>query len=477
MKITISLLRLNLLAALIILGGCVSSQPKLTQEQILDQYSQVAELSSAVKNSKSQGAELFAPDSYNKASDSLERAMDAAHNNNQEKANEAATEGLGIIAKLDSDTQTSKQLLSEVVTARERAMSAGADSLHAESLTKMDNKLKKTTQLIEDGKVEDAKQLRPELIEGYTALELATLEKGTTVLAKAAIKDAKKQDAEKYAPKTLALAEEKMALSVNILQSDRTQTEKANTQAKEAIWLADKSSSIAETVKDYDRRDFTKEDIVLWYQLQLSTVNEPFGGQLPFNESNEDMVQTFKSTTTTVVAERDEARNKLKASEEKYGEQLASTEIELAAIQEKDRENKAKFDKVQAMFTEAEANVFLQRNDVLISAHGFLFPSGQSEIQTDNFPLMNKIIRAIKIFPDAHIEITGHTDSSGSDSINLSISQARAENVGKFLTAVGEISKERIKTSGFGESRPVASNGTAEGRAENRRVEIKIINK
>ena len=129
------------------------------------------------------------------------------------------------------------------------------------------------------------------------------------------------------------------------------------------------------------------------------------------------------------------------------------------------------------MFTEAEANVFLQRNDVLISAHGFHFPSGTSEIQTDNFPLMNKIIRAIKTFPDARIEITGHTDSSGSDSINLSISQARAENVGKFLTAVGEISKERIKTSGFGESRPVASNGTAEGRAENRRVEIKIINK
>ena len=89
---------------------------------------------------------------------------------------------------------------------------------------------------------------------------------------------------------------------------------------------------------------------------------------------------------------------------------------------------------------------------------------------------MNKIIRAIKIFPNSRIEITGHTDSTGSDNINQSISQARAEKVGKFLVEVGDLSKDRIKTSGFGESRPVASNETAEGRAENRRVEIKIIN-
>ncbi len=138
--------------------------------------------------------------------------------------------------------------------------------------------------------------------------------------------------------------------------------------------------------------------------------------------------------------------------------------------------DKEKFEKVQALFTANEANVYRQRQNVLISAHGFQFPTGQSEIQTDNFPLMNKIIRAINIFPESRIEITGHTDSSGSDNINRYISQARAENVGKFLIEVGEISKSRIKTIGYGESRPVATNKTAQGRAENRRVEIKIIN-
>ena len=459
------MVRLTLLAAIIILGGCATSQPKLTLEQILEQYPEVLELDSALKNSKSNGAALFAPESYNRVSDSLKSAMDTAYNNKQDEANKAAADGLKSIDKLDRDTQKSRQILSEVEDARQRAISAGVISLQVDKLTDMDEKLKKASALIEDDKIEDAKQLRPELIEGYTQLELSTLKLGTTELAKSAIADAKKHEAKKYAPKTLAQAEEKLALAVNILESDRTQTDKANTQAKNAKWLAEKSSSITETVKDFERRDYSSEDIVLWYQQQLSTVNQPIGGQLPFNLSNDHMVQTLRTSV-----------DQLKAAEVEYGEQLALTEMERSTMEQKERARKEKFEKVQAMFTAKEANVYRQRQNVLISAHGFQFPTGQSEIQTDNFPLMNKIIHAIYIFPDSRIEITGHTDSSGSDNINQSISQARAEKVGKFLIEVGELSKSRIKTFGYGESRPVATNKTAKGRAENRRVEINIIN-
>ncbi len=465
MKIITNLLKLNLLAAIIVLGGCASSQPKLTQEQVLELYPQVTQLDSAVKNSKSKGAELFAPESYARASDSLDSAMDAAHNNEQDNASKAAAEGLKTIDKLNSDTQKSREILSEVVDARQRAISAGVVSLQGDKLAEMDKKLKKASALIENGKIEDAKQLRPELIEGYTKLELATLKMGTAEKAKSAIADAKNHDAKKYAPKTLAEAEETLALAESILEADRTQTDKANVQAIKAQWLAEKSSSITETVKDFERRDYSTEDIVLWYQQQLNTINEPIGGPLPFNKANDDMVQSFKKTV-----------KQLKSAEVEYSEQLALTEIERTAILQKETARKEKFEEVQAMFTAKEANVYRQRQNVLISAHGFQFPSGKSEIQTDNFPLMNKIIRAIKIFPNSRIEITGHTDSTGSDNINQSVSQARAENVGKFLIEVGELSKSRIKTAGYGESRPVATNKTEKGRAENRRVEINIIN-
>jgi outer membrane protein OmpA-like peptidoglycan-associated protein len=291
------------------------------------------------------------------------------------------------------------------------------------------------------------------------------LKQGTADKAKSAIASAKQQGAEKYAPKTIAQAEEEMALAVTILDADRTQTAKADAQANKAKWLAEKSASITETVKDFDRRDYTMEDVVLWHQAQLSTVNEPIGGQLPFNESSDAVVLSLKASI-----------DKLKTAELNYSKQLATTEKERLALEAKDRAVKKQFETVQAMFTPEEAKVYLQRQNVLISAQGFQFPSGVSEIQTDNFPLMNKIIRAIKLFPDSRIEVSGHTDSTGADNVNKTLSQARAEKVSKFLTDVGEISANRITAVGYGESRPLATNKTAEGRAENRRVEIKIIN-
>ncbi len=465
MKITRGLFGLSLIAALITTGGCASSQPKLTQEQVLDQYPQVASLDSEVKNAREKGSKYLAPESFTTALKSLESAMNAAHNNKKDAAVEAAAEGLQVIGKMKKDTISSRQLLSEVLSTRERAMKAGVATLQSEKLAELDKDLKKTSALIEEGNIEKAKQRRPQLVEGYAQLELTSLKQGTADLAKSAIASAKQQGAEKYAPKTIAQAEEEMALAVTILDADRTQTDKADAQANKAKWIAEQSAAITETVKDFDRRDYTMEDVVLWHQTQLSSVNEPIGGQLPFNESSDAVVLSLKASI-----------DKLKNAEVNYSKQLAATEKERLASDAKDRAVKKQFETVQAMFTAEEANVYLQRKNVLISAHGFQFPSGVSEIQTGNFPLMNKIIRAIKIFPNARIEISGHTDSTGADNINKSLSQARAEKVGKFLSEVGEVSAKRITAVGYGESRPLATNKSAKGRAENRRVEIKIIN-
>jgi len=465
MKITRGILGLSFITAFVTLAGCASSQPKLTLDQVLDQYPQVASLNSEVKDARAKGSEYLAPESYATAFKSLENAMNAAYNNKGDDANEAAAEGLKVVDKMKKDTSSSRQLLNEVLQARERAMAAGVATLQSEKLADLDKDLKKTSALIEDGNIEKAKQRRPVLLEGYTQLELTALKQGTAEQAKSAIASAKQQGAEKYAPKTLAQAEEKMALAVSILDADRTQTDKAEAQAKDARWLAERSAAITETVKDFDRRGYTMEDVVLWHQAQLSTVNEPIGGQLPFNESSDAVVLSLRASI-----------EKLKDAEADYSKQLAATEQERLAMEAKDRAVKKQFETVQAMFTKEEANVYLQRQNVLISAHGFEFPSGVSEIQTANFPLMNKIIRAIELFPDARIEVSGHTDSTGADNVNKALSQARAEKVSKFLSEVGEIASNRITAIGYGESRPVASNKTAEGRAENRRVEIRIIN-
>ncbi len=89
---------------------------------------------------------------------------------------------------------------------------------------------------------------------------------------------------------------------------------------------------------------------MLWHQAQLSTVNEPIGGQLPFNESSDAVVLSLKASI-----------DKLKTAEVDYSKQLASTEKERLAMEAKDRAVKKQFETVQAMFTAEEANVYLQR--------------------------------------------------------------------------------------------------------------------
>ena len=81
------------------------------------------------------------------------------------------------------------------------------------------------------------------------------------------------------------------------------------------------------------------------------------------------------------------------------------------------------------------------------------------------------VATTLKAYPDAKIEIEGHTDSMGSETYNQALSERRANTVKTYLVSLG-IAAGRITTRGFGETQPVADNATAAGRAENRRVII-----
>jgi outer membrane protein OmpA-like peptidoglycan-associated protein len=253
-----------------------------------------------------------------------------------------------------------------------------------------------------------------------------------------------------------------MKLARSVLETDRTRTDKANAHAVRAKWLAERSIAITELVKDFERRDYSREDLVLWYQKQLSDINAPLGQELPFNEANRNVVLGMQQSIKELLRQRDDTA----AQRSQYEQELSMSAEQRAAV-----------DKVQSLFTAAEANVYQQRQNILISAHGFRFPPGGSEIGTENFALMNRIIQAVQTFPESHIEISGHTDSTGSATVNRTLSRARAANVAKFLSAVGGIPASRIIATGYGEERPVASNETPQGRASNRRVEVLIINR
>jgi outer membrane protein OmpA-like peptidoglycan-associated protein len=86
---------------------------------------------------------------------------------------------------------------------------------------------------------------------------------------------------------------------------------------------------------------------------------------------------------------------------------------------------------------------------------------------------LDKLAAVLKEYPDTDIEVQGHTDSRGADDYNMGLSEKRAAAVATYLKGKG-VPSSRIKTKGFGETAPVATNDTDEGRAQNRRVNFLI---
>jgi outer membrane protein OmpA-like peptidoglycan-associated protein len=104
-----------------------------------------------------------------------------------------------------------------------------------------------------------------------------------------------------------------------------------------------------------------------------------------------------------------------------------------------------------------------------------LFTTGSAELQSGASDRLNKLINFLNEYPERLVLIEGHTDSMGSSEYNQGLSQRRSESVKHFLTQQG-IATQRLSTSGMGEDQPIATNDSAAGRLQNRRVEIIIEN-
>ena len=118
----------------------------------------------------------------------------------------------------------------------------------------------------------------------------------------------------------------------------------------------------------------------------------------------------------------------------------------------------------------AYENVRVTRRAIRIDQEIF-FRTGRSRIQARSYRLLNTVAQVLTDFPGMTVEIQGHTDNRGSDQFNLRLSQQRADSVRQYLVGQG-IDAGRLTARGFGETRPVETNRTAEGRSINRRVEF-----
>ena len=136
-------------------------------------------------------------------------------------------------------------------------------------------------------------------------------------------------------------------------------------------------------------------------------------------------------------------------------------------------DNKEKKLRQQMAGTGVEVNRNPDGSVGLVMPGNITFDTNKSNIKPNFYSTLNKVAQTLTEDNKSGILVTGYTDNTGNDSINIPLSQARAQSVKTYLAGQG-ISSSRIDAQGMGSSNPIASNSTAAGKEQNRRVEISI---
>jgi outer membrane protein OmpA-like peptidoglycan-associated protein len=131
--------------------------------------------------------------------------------------------------------------------------------------------------------------------------------------------------------------------------------------------------------------------------------------------------------------------------------------------------------KLRAQLQGTGVSVTRNGNNIILNMPGNVtFQTNSADINAAFYPVLNSVGIVLKEFDKTIVDVAGHADSTGPDDKNMELSQRRAGSVSSYLAAQG-INAQRLVTTGYGETRPIASNDTVEGRQQNRRVEITLV--
>ncbi|MDH3642948.1 MAG: OmpA family protein [Gammaproteobacteria bacterium] len=120
-----------------------------------------------------------------------------------------------------------------------------------------------------------------------------------------------------------------------------------------------------------------------------------------------------------------------------------------------------------------QAGTCQQEIDDLLKSERVAFKTGRAELDESSYPML-AMVASIARACETNLEIAGHTDSVGHAAINQKLSQRRADAVRKYLVQSG-VNPGRLKANGYGETQPVADNGSESGRKANRRIEFRVL--
>ena len=347
--------------------------------------------------------------------------------------------GQAHLKKANETAAIAHTTLPRAIAARSLAVKARAPDLMKKDFDAVEHDFRAVTANLEDGDLKSSEGAQASLEQRFATVELAAIKKGAVGGAADKIEAAKKEDADKWAPRTLAETTKKLNDTVAFIDANRHDDAGIASRAQETTAAADHLLAVERQAKVTDKQD--AEALVL---------------------KSESANAQIAAAQATVAAKATELQNT-----QSTAAKLADENSDLARQQAFE----GKFTAAKARFTANEAEVLRDGNQLIVRLKGLGFASGKADLPTASYALMNKVAMVAKDFDAQTIDIQGNTDAAGSKTTNAKLSNDRAKAVFDYLAANG-LEGKKMTFEGQGDTQPISSNKTAEGRAENRRVDI-----
>jgi OOP family OmpA-OmpF porin len=422
------------------LGACASG-PRVEYSSGTDAHAKVAQLRERLSEDKTKQYDLIAPDTFARAGEKLRDAQDRLEKNkSSEDILASAGEAEGSLKEVDATAARYADRIGTVLDARRAAVRAKADATIPQKFASLDDKLKSLGRGMEKGKFDSDAAEITELERNYAELEIRSITGRELGQAFTWIEKAEKNGAEDKAKQNYDRAKVSYSSAIKRIDSSRRDP-----------------SGYGEAV-DRANRDAKKLDGVM--ATILST----------------------KASEAVASNLYDERMNLLQArSSLAEARQRADIEAESAAtlqkqVSEMDRKKEldARIAKVRGEFRPDEAEIFRDGDKIVLRLKGMKFSTARAELPGASLATLKKVKEMLGAAPVANVTVEGHTDSIGSEERNLKLSQERAETVRDYLVTSGAVESAQVQATGFGYSKPVATNKSKAGRAANRRVDVVI---
>ena len=430
--------------------------------------------------------DLISPRNFGRAADRLARAQKERREGGRiEEIQKKLRESNDALGEAEALQEIGEVLMRGALSARAAALAANAPEFAELEWAAAEKKAEDAGSKVEDGDQNDARSHAREAETLYRQAELQAVRNSVLGLTRRLRKGALEAGASDYAPRTLAeadtllrRADESIARNPSEPSSAADLSSRAAAEYEHATWMA----RLADSVR---RREVSAEELIRRHERELGTIAAPFGFETDFSRGSGPVtdqvvasihsLQEDRSRLEATLAGREEDIRLLRLSADSLEARLARLEEREAAISVQLRERQRReqtLREVQALFEPAEAEVIVGVDRITLRLIGLTFDSGSDKIRPEDYSLLTKVQQGIRAFPGAQIIVEGHTDSQGNDQFNQALSTRRAIAVREYVLANMAISADRIRAVGYGESRPIARDDTADGRARNRRIDV-----